>query len=82
MFGSVAEWVTGTGVERVIVGGGIKTPRADLSEDWKMVEKIEVWNASYPQLPVSEYWYSDVYFTGIRLICEPASVVANPPVDE
>lgn len=82
MFGSVAEWVTGTGTERVIVGGGFRTPREELSEDWRMVEDQSVWNASYPQLPVSEYWYSDVYYTGIRLICEPASVVANPPKDE
>lgn len=82
MFGSVAEWVTGTGTQRVIVGGGFRTPRAELSEDWQMIENQEVWNASYPQLPVSEYWYSDVYYTGIRLICEPVSVAANPPKDE
>jgi polyisoprenoid-binding protein YceI len=82
MFGSVAEWVTGTGTDRVIVGGGFRTPREDLSEDWQMVENQKIWNASYPQLPVSQYWYSDVYYTGIRLICEPASVAANPPAIE
>ena len=82
MFGSVAEWVTGTGEDRVIVGGSFLTPPEETTEDWKMIEDQEVWNENYPNLPKSIYWYSDVYYTGIRLVCEPASVVANPPKDE
>lgn len=79
MFGSVAEWVIGTGADRVIVGGSFITPEDEISETWQMIEDQSVWNETYPQLPISRFWYSDVYFTGIRLVCEPASVTANPP---
>jgi len=79
MLGGVAEWVTNTGEQRIVVGGSIFTPRDELNENWQAVEEIEVWAASHPQLPYSQYWYNDFYVTGIRLVCEPASVAANPP---
>ncbi len=79
MIGSVAEWVTNTGTDRVVVGGSIFTEPDALTADWKKVENLDVWSESYPNDPKSRFWYSDFYVTGIRLICEPASVVANPP---
>lgn len=82
MIGSAAEWVTDTGTDRVVVGGSFATDPAELTADWQAVEDLEVWSASYPNDPKSRYWYSDFYYTGIRLICEPASVAANPPEDQ
>ena len=79
MLGSVAEWVTKTGDVHYVVGGSINTPPDEIAEAWKAVEDLEVWSASYPNLPVSRYWYVDYYYSGIRLVCEPASVAANPP---
>lgn len=79
MFGSVAEWVTGTGDEHYVVGGSINTPPNEISATWRAVEDKDVWSASYPNLPLSRFWYVDYYYSGIRLVCEPASVAANPP---
>jgi formylglycine-generating enzyme required for sulfatase activity/polyisoprenoid-binding protein YceI len=79
MLGGVAEWVTDTGEKRVVVGGSIFTEPGDITADWRAIEDIDVWSANYPQFPKSRYWYSDFYVTGIRLVCEPASVAANPP---
>jgi len=79
MLGSVAEWVTGTGTDRVVVGGSIFTPPEEVTADWRAAEDLDVWSESYPNYPKSKYWYSDFYVTGIRLVCEPASVAANPP---
>lgn len=81
MLGSAAEWVTDTGTDRVVVGGSFFTEPGKITADWKKVEDLEVWSESYPNDPKSRFWYSDFYVTGIRLICEPASVAANPPVE-
>ncbi|MGB0766919.1 MAG: SUMF1/EgtB/PvdO family nonheme iron enzyme, partial [Phycisphaeraceae bacterium] len=81
MLGSVAEWVTDTGTDRVVVGGSIFTPPEQLTADWRAVEDLEIWSESYPNYPKSRYWYSDFYVTGIRLVCEPASVASHPPTD-
>ena len=80
MLGSVAEWVTNTGADRVVVGGSIFNKPGEITANWRAVEDVEVWAASHPQLPYSRFWYNDFYVTGIRLVCEPASVAANPPV--
>ena len=79
MLGNAAEWVTGTGDEEVVLGGTFQTPPDQLTADWREVASLDVWSATYPQLPKSKFWYSDFYFSGIRLVCEPASVAANPP---
>lgn len=79
LFGNVAEWVTGTGEDRVVVGGTYKTPPDEITEDWREVASQEVWNANYPQEPKSRFWYSDFYFSGIRLVCDVQSVASNPP---
>lgn len=80
MLGNVAEWVTQTGEQRLVVGGSIGEQPEQITRDWVAVEDFDVWSASYPQLPISRYWYVDYYYSGIRLVCEPASVAANPPV--
>lgn len=79
MLGSAAEWVTDTGTERVVVGGSFFSDPKEITADWQKVENLDVWSASYPNDPKSRFWYSDFYVTSIRLVCEPASVVANPP---
>ncbi|MEM6258195.1 MAG: YceI family protein [Planctomycetota bacterium] len=82
LFGNACEWVTGTGVDRVVVGGHYFLPKDRFSADWQAVEDIELWNEKHPQLPKGRFWISDFHFTGIRLICEPASVAANPPKEQ
>jgi len=79
MLGGVAEWVIGTGEEEVVVGGTIFSKPDEITADWQRVADLQVWSASYPSIPKSRYWYTDFYATGIRLVCEPASVAANPP---
>jgi len=81
MFGNAAEWVTGTGEDEVVVGGSFQTPAEEITLEWRSVASLDVWSANYPQFPKSRFWYSDFYCAGIRLICEPASVAANPPKD-
>lgn len=79
MFGSVAEWVGQGDDPLVVVGGSINDPRSEITLDWQAEEDQELWNATYPMIPRSRFWYVDYYFTGIRLVCEAPSVVANPP---
>ena len=80
MLGSVAEWVTGTGDDRYVVGGAINNSPDEINEAWRAVEDVPVWSASYPNLPYSRFWYVDYYYTGFRLVCEAPSVAQNPPV--
>nr|MBX2851924.1 formylglycine-generating enzyme family protein [Phycisphaeraceae bacterium] len=82
MFGNACEWVTGTGQDKVVVGGHYHLPPEEFTEDWKAIEDTKVWNEKHPQIPKGRYWISDFHFTGIRLVCEPASVAANPPSEE
>lgn len=81
MFGHACEWVTGTGLDKVVVGGHFHMPAKEISEDWQAVEDVEAWNTLHPQTPKGRFWISDFHYTGIRLICEPASVAANPPTN-
>ena len=81
MFGNVAEWVIHPDGIHIIVGGSINNPPAEISAHWQAKENIDIWSATYPQRPYSRFWYMDYYFTGIRLVCEPACVEANPPMD-
>ena len=71
MFGSVAEWVTGTGQERVIVGASFRTPPGEFSVDWQMVEDQDVWNASYPLLPLEALIFTLAlfFYYSYRKVC-------------
>lgn len=71
LLGNAAEWVTGTGDERVVRGGHYLLPAAELSADWRAVEDLSVWNASYPQHhPDDPGVRRDAPFVGFRLVCE------------
>lgn len=70
MLGNAAEWVTDTGDERVVRGGHFMLKAEEYNPEWKGVEDQGIWNETYPQLPVSKFWYRDHYYQGIRLIAE------------
>lgn len=70
LLGNAAEWVTDTGDERVVRGGHFLLEVANFTADWKGVEDQGVWNETYPQLPLSKFWYRDHYYQGIRLIAD------------
>lgn len=70
LLGNAAEWVTETGTEQFVRGGHFMEDAGRVTKDWKAVEDQFVWNETYPQLPVSKFWYRDMYFQGIRLVCD------------
>lgn len=75
LIGNAAEWVIPTDpAVRKVRGGHFMMPVADYTPDWEAAEDQDIWNASYPQKPVSRFWYKDVYFAGFRLVCEPVNV--------
>ncbi len=69
MLGNVAEWVTGTGAERVVRGGSFDDDL--VFGAWRQIEDQNVWNAGYPQAPVTKWWYVDAIHVGLRLVCDP-----------
>lgn len=70
LLGNVAEWVQPTDEGRWVRGGHFGLPAVELTADWRAVEDQMVWNETYPQHPVSRYWYRDHYYQGLRLVCE------------
>jgi len=74
LLGNAAEWVVGTGAERIVRGGHFQLPADQLSTEWKSIENQKVWNATYPQKPNSRFWYRDHYYQGIRLVCDPVNI--------
>jgi len=70
MLGNAAEWVTDTGQDHYVRGGHFLEEADGFTKDWKAVEDQFVWNETYPQLPVSKFWYRDHYYQGIRLVCD------------
>lgn len=78
MLGNAAEWVTDTGEKRVVRGGHLLVKAEELKEDWRVVEDIEAWNATYPQRPIARLWYRDFPYTGIRLACDADQAPITP----
>ncbi|MGB0768330.1 MAG: formylglycine-generating enzyme family protein [Phycisphaeraceae bacterium] len=74
LLGNAAEWVQPTDEAKWVRGGHFNLPADELTPDWRGVEDQDVWNAHYPQLPVSRFWYLDYFHTGLRLVCELKSV--------
>ncbi|MEM1353489.1 MAG: SUMF1/EgtB/PvdO family nonheme iron enzyme [Planctomycetota bacterium] len=74
LLGNAAEWVVGTGAERIVRGGHFQLPADQLSADWSSIENQDIWNATYPQKPNSRFWYRDHYYQGIRLVCDPVNI--------
>jgi len=72
MIGNAAEWVTDTGADRVVRGGHFmqNLDEEPFTADWRAVEDQEVWNLTYPQRPLSRFWYRDHFYQGIRLVCD------------
>lgn len=70
MIGNAAEWVVDTAADRIVRGGHFLLDASEFTPAWKAVENQEVWNETYPQLPVSKFWYRDHYYQGIRLVAD------------
>ena len=67
MLGNASEWVSD---QPVVRGGNFLTEEEELSGEWEEKEDQGVWNATYPQLPKSIWWYKDADYVGFRLVCE------------
>ena len=67
MLGNVAEWVSD---QNHVVGGNFLTPQSELSGDHVEKEDQNIWNANYPQMPKSIWWYKDADYVGFRVVCE------------
>lgn len=70
MLGNAAEWVTDTGADRIVRGGHFMLKVEAFNPEWKGIEDQDIWNETYPQLPVSKFWYRDHYYQGIRLVAD------------
>ena len=54
MLGNASEWVSD---QPVVRGGNFLTPAEDLDGTHSETEDQSIWNANYPQLPKSIWWY-------------------------
>lgn len=70
LIGNAAEWVVDTGADQYVRGGHFLIESGEFDPDWKSVEDQLVWNETYPQLPLSRFWYRDHYYQGIRLVAD------------
>jgi len=70
LLGNAAEWVEPTDEGAWVRGGHFQLPADELTTDWRAVEDQEVWNATWPNQPVSRHWYLTHYYQGMRLVCE------------
>ena len=71
LLGNAAEWVVAPDGSAYLMGGHYAVPVADMSADWTDEENHAIWNATYPQLPYSRFWYwGEHHFQGFRLVCE------------
>ncbi len=77
MAGNVCEWVTGTGEERVVLGGNYTSTRKQLGYVCRLVE-VPAWNMNYPNEPKSIWWFVDAEWTGLRLVCVPTPDFKTP----
>lgn len=69
ILGNVAELVVAEDGQPTIRGGSYRSDAADLDCAWRK-NYSPAWNASDPQFPKSEWWYSDGSFIGFRLVRE------------
>ena len=78
MAGNVAEWAVEPGTtNRFVMGGHYKGTYDQLGAVCRLDENSE-WNLNYPNEPKSIWWFVDAEWTGIRLVCEPASGFKAP----
>lgn len=69
MLGNVAEWVTGTDGEPVVMGGSYDDDAEDVHCGARR-RQSPAWQATDPQLPKSSWWLTDAPFVGFRLLRE------------
>ena len=67
MLGNASEWVSD---QLVVRGGNFLTNAEDLAGTHAEAEDQNIWNANYPQLPKSIWWYKDANYVGFRVVCE------------
>jgi formylglycine-generating enzyme required for sulfatase activity len=67
MLGNVSEWVAD---QPIVLGGNFLSLEEDVSASNMETEDQNVWNATYPQLPKSIWWYKDADYVGFRVVCE------------
>jgi sulfatase modifying factor 1 len=59
-----------SGKEHVVRGGSYKSSIAELRCANRDYTRSDEWLVTDPQTPKSEWWYSDCFFVGFRVICE------------
>ncbi len=78
MSGNVAEWaVDPKATNRFVLGGHYQAEASALGAASRLDETAD-WNLNYPNDPKSIWWFVDAEWTGIRLVCEPASGFKAP----
>lgn len=58
------------GTEHVLRGGSYKSNIAELRSAYRDYTRTDTWLVTDPQTPKSEWWYSDCFFAGFRVVCE------------
>ncbi len=59
-----------SGTERVIRGGSYRSNPGDIRSASRDYTRTDEWMISDPQSPKSEWWYSDCFYVGFRVVCE------------
>jgi formylglycine-generating enzyme required for sulfatase activity len=59
-----------SGDEHVVRGGSYKSKIGELRSACRDYTRSDEWLVTDPQTPKSEWWYSDCFFTGFRVVCE------------
>ncbi|MFC1759329.1 formylglycine-generating enzyme family protein, partial [Planctomycetota bacterium] len=67
MLGNASEWVSD---QPMVIGGHFFSMVDELSSTNTEQEDQNIWNATYPQLPKSIWWYKDADYVGFRLACD------------
>jgi formylglycine-generating enzyme len=60
----------GNGEEHVVRGGSYRSNVGELRSASRNYTHSTDWLVTDPQMPKSEWWYSDCFFVGFRVICE------------
>lgn len=73
LLGNLAEWTFTPSNEnrRVLRGGSYQAKRGKVGCSVSIREKTKPWKKTDPQLPKSEWWFSDAPFVGFRVVRVP-----------
>ncbi len=64
-----------SGAERVIRGGSYRDKAGDIRAATRDYTRSEQWLRTDPQIPKSIWWYSDCFYVGFRVVCEPGEIL-------